>query len=80
MSCGAIYSWGFSPTDVRHRVEVFHGDADATVSPDMARRLADRLPDSHLEIIPGAGHLLALPLWETLLATVAAPMEGPVAR
>lgn len=74
----AIYSWGFSPEDVGQHVEMLHGDADTFVSPDMARRLAGRLPDCHLELVPGAGHLLALPYWETVLARAVAPQGGAV--
>jgi 3-oxoadipate enol-lactonase len=36
---------------------VLVGDEDVLTPPDAARSLAGRIPGSHLEVIPGAGHL-----------------------
>jgi pimeloyl-ACP methyl ester carboxylesterase len=41
---------------------ILHGAADPLVRPQAARRLADIIPGAHLEIIPGWGHDLPLPL------------------
>jgi len=35
---------------------VVHGDADAAISLDLAKVLAERIPDAELAVIPGAGH------------------------
>ena len=43
-------------------VLILHGAADPLVRPQAARRLADAIPGAHLEVIPGWGHDLPLPL------------------
>jgi pimeloyl-ACP methyl ester carboxylesterase len=44
---------------------VLTGEHDRTAPPDVARRMAERIPGSRLALLPGAGHL--------------APMETPAA-
>lgn len=50
--------WGFDPADIVAPVEIWHGDADGNVPVEDGRRLADSVPDSKFEEVPGAGHLL----------------------
>jgi pimeloyl-ACP methyl ester carboxylesterase len=50
-------AWGFDPADVRVPVRMWHGDADENVPLDMARHLAQRVPDAELTVLPGEGHL-----------------------
>ena len=74
---GALYGWGFAPEEVRQHVDILQGDADTTVSLRMAQRLASRLPDAQLRVIPDAGHLLVLDHWDTLLASLTLRQAGP---
>ena len=39
-------------------VELVWGDDDIDVPVSVARRLAERIPGAHLELVPGAGHLV----------------------
>jgi pimeloyl-ACP methyl ester carboxylesterase len=38
-------------------VRIIWGEKDAWLDPSFARRLRDLLPNSDLQLIPGAGHL-----------------------
>jgi pimeloyl-ACP methyl ester carboxylesterase len=48
------------------------GDADLPDFPAIAERLARELPDARLEVLPGAGHLLALERPDAVAAAIAA--------
>jgi pimeloyl-ACP methyl ester carboxylesterase len=67
----AIHVWGFSPEDVDQHIDVFHGDSDTTVSPAMGARLAARLPNSDLQVIPNQGHMLFLASWDSIMQALA---------
>jgi pimeloyl-ACP methyl ester carboxylesterase len=47
--------WGFEVADVRVPVAMWVGDKDTTHPPAMSRRLADRLPDARVTIVPDSG-------------------------
>ena len=66
----AFLDWGFRPEDVPQHVEVFVGDADDVLDPEMSSRLARRLPDSALHIWPGAGHYGVYGRWRRFLEDV----------
>jgi pimeloyl-ACP methyl ester carboxylesterase len=42
---------------VQPPVRIIWGEKDAWLDPSFARRLRDLLPNSDLQLIPGAGHL-----------------------
>jgi pimeloyl-ACP methyl ester carboxylesterase len=50
---------------------VLAGDSDPIVPSINARILAHRIPNSELELVPGAGHLLLLEQAESSAATIA---------
>lgn len=50
--------WGFDPADIVVPVDIWHGDADGNMPVQNGRALADTIPDSKYEEVPGAGHLL----------------------
>jgi pimeloyl-ACP methyl ester carboxylesterase len=52
----ALWNWGFELEDVPQHFDVFYGDADDIVSPEMPERVAERLPDATAHVWPGAGH------------------------
>jgi len=52
----ALWHWGFELERVDQHVDVFYGDADDIISPEMPKRVAERLPDATTTIWPGAGH------------------------
>jgi pimeloyl-ACP methyl ester carboxylesterase len=63
--------WSFDVTAIQTPVLLWYGEADDVVPADVGRALADQLPRSVLEVIPGASHLLPLVHWSTLLEALA---------
>lgn len=51
-----MVDWGFRPEDITHHVELFYGDNDDMLDPEMPLHLASRLPDCTTHIWPGTGH------------------------
>jgi pimeloyl-ACP methyl ester carboxylesterase len=64
----AFLDWGFCPEDVDRHVELFFGDADDILSPEMGGRLAARLPDCESHSWAGGGHYAVFAHWEEFLA------------
>ena len=52
--------WGFRLADVPVKVHLWHGEKDATVSPDASRHLAAALPAAEATFLPETSHLGAL--------------------
>jgi pimeloyl-ACP methyl ester carboxylesterase len=65
-----VRPWGFSPAEVECHVELWYGDEDTLVPPDMGRYLDQTIPDSRLTIVPGAGHTLYLTRWTDILRSL----------
>lgn len=63
----AFLDWGFRPEDVSQHVEVFVGDADDILDPQMTPRLAKRLPDCSIHEWSGAGHYGVYGRWAEFL-------------
>jgi pimeloyl-ACP methyl ester carboxylesterase len=59
--------WGFDPADVRVPVLLGYGARDAQIGPAHGEWWARQLPDAALEVVPGAGHLVVVPLWGRVL-------------
>jgi pimeloyl-ACP methyl ester carboxylesterase len=57
---------------VQAPVRLWYGDAD-WIGPDHGRWYAERLDDTELSIVPGAGHLLPLTNWGAILAAATTP-------
>ncbi len=62
--------WGFEPSAITCRTEVWQGDADDLVPPSWGRRLADAIPDATLHPVSGGTHFLAYDHWTEILALV----------
>jgi pimeloyl-ACP methyl ester carboxylesterase len=56
--------WGFEPEEVTQPVELFVGDADDILDPEMSTRLAERLQSCTLHTWSGAGHYGVYGRWE----------------
>lgn len=52
--------WGFDLDAIRAPTRVYHGEADTTVPPEHARRLAGAIPGAELRLRPGHGHFSLL--------------------
>ena len=55
---------------------VLHGEADPAVPVANARMLAARIPDAHLEVVPGAGHMLLFDESEKAAAIIERFLSG----
>jgi len=62
--------WGFAPEDVSQHVEMFVGDADDILDPEMSTSLAQRLPDAALHTWDGAGHYGVYGRWQEFLSAI----------
>jgi pimeloyl-ACP methyl ester carboxylesterase len=66
----AFLDWGFTPEDVHQHVELFVGDADDILDPEMSNRLAKRLPDCTERTWKGAGHYGVYGRWQEFLGAL----------
>jgi pimeloyl-ACP methyl ester carboxylesterase len=67
----SLQPWGFEPADVRARTLLLYGTHDQLAGPRHGRWWRSQLPNAELEMAPGAGHLLLIPMWERILSHVA---------
>jgi pimeloyl-ACP methyl ester carboxylesterase len=72
-----LQPWGFAPADVEAKTLLLYGSRDPLADPRHGRWWQSRLPDARLEVAPGAGHLLVVPLWSRVLSFLA-PHLRPV--
>jgi pimeloyl-ACP methyl ester carboxylesterase len=68
----AAYDWGFEIEDVQQPFDVFYGDADEVLAPEMPARVAERLPNGTGHVWPGAGHtaFVERPRWTEVLGAL----------
>ena len=69
--------WGFEPEDVHAETLLLYGSHDPLADPRHGRWWESRLPDARLEVVPGAGHLVVIPMWARVLAHLA-PDRAPL--
>jgi pimeloyl-ACP methyl ester carboxylesterase len=62
---------GFDVADVRAKTLLLYGSADPIAGPRHGKWWQRRLPDARFEQVPGAGHLVVMPMWERALAHLA---------
>jgi pimeloyl-ACP methyl ester carboxylesterase len=63
--------WGFEPEEVTAKTLLVYGTRDPLAGPRHGRWWQSRIPDSRLEVVPDAGHLVLLPTWGRILAHLA---------
>jgi pimeloyl-ACP methyl ester carboxylesterase len=66
-----VAPWGFRPEEIRVTTHIWQGDADEAVSPKVAEFFAETIPDSRLNMVRGAGHLLLWSHTEEILRSLA---------
>ncbi len=64
-----VEPWGFDPGAIRAPTTCVYGEADDPVPPAHGAWWTARIPDSELESVPGAGHLVIRQAWALVLAT-----------
>jgi pimeloyl-ACP methyl ester carboxylesterase len=62
-----LQPWGFEPAAVQAETLLLYGSRDPVAGPPHGRWWQTRLPDARLELAPGAGHLLVIPMWPRVL-------------
>ena len=62
-----LHPWGFEPAAVQAQTLLLYGSHDPIAGPPHGRWWQTRLPDARLEVAPGAGHLLVIPMWTRVL-------------
>src|SRR5262245_55410107 len=69
----ALEDWGFTPEDIHQHVELFYGDADEILSPEVPVHLSARLADCTTHVWSGAGHYAFVDRerWNEFLGAVA---------
>ena len=65
-----VYPWGFRLEEIRIPVHIWHGTEDVDTPVAMGQAVAARIPNSHLTICPGEGHMLLFPHWEEILTSL----------
>jgi pimeloyl-ACP methyl ester carboxylesterase len=60
--------WSFESADVTAETLLLYGSADPITGPDHGAWWHRQLPNAHLEVAPGAGHLLITPMWGRVLS------------
>jgi pimeloyl-ACP methyl ester carboxylesterase len=65
-----VRPWGFSPAGVRCGVDLWYGDADTLVPPQMGQYLAAAIPGSRLERLDGEGHMAYVTHWAEILERI----------
>jgi pimeloyl-ACP methyl ester carboxylesterase len=63
----AARPWGFSLSDIRVPVAVWHGGKDNSVPPVMGERIAAAVPGAKLHLLPEESHLFFLSRWREIL-------------
>ena len=75
-----LQPWGFEPEDVQAETLLLYGSHDALADPRHGRWWQSRLPNAHLHMASGAGHLLVVPMWARVLSYLApGPRLQPLA-
>ena len=64
----SLQPWGFEPEAVEARTLLLYGSHDPLAGPAHGAWWCERLPDARLEIVPEAGHLLVIPMWQRVLS------------
>jgi pimeloyl-ACP methyl ester carboxylesterase len=71
-----LQPWGFEPEAVNANTLLLYGSRDPIAGPRHGQWWEERLPDARLEIVPGAGHLLLIPMWSLALSHLGADRGG----
>jgi pimeloyl-ACP methyl ester carboxylesterase len=67
----SLRPWGFDPCDVHAKTLLLNGSVDPFAGPRHGKWWQRNLPDARFEQVPGAGHLVVLPMWARALAHLA---------
>ena len=63
-----LQPWGFEPAEVAAEVLLAYGAKDAVAGPAHGQWWLDRLPHARLDVVEGVGHLVVVPVWDSVVA------------
>lgn len=63
----AARSWGFSLSDIRVPIAVWHGGKDNSIPPEMGKCIAAAIPGAQMHLLPDESHLFFLSRWREIL-------------
>jgi pimeloyl-ACP methyl ester carboxylesterase len=66
-----LQPWGFTPAEVKAKTLLLYGSDDPGIASRHGGWWQKNLPQARLEMVPGAGHLVAIPLWGRVLSHLA---------
>jgi pimeloyl-ACP methyl ester carboxylesterase len=66
-----IHAWGFDPGSIAAKTLLLYGGADSLITSAHAQWYKKHVPDSRVEMVPGTGHLLIVPMWDRVLSHLA---------
>jgi pimeloyl-ACP methyl ester carboxylesterase len=70
-----LQPWGFEPGEVVAKTLLLYGSADPLSGQRHGTWWQKHLPNARLEMVPGAGHLVIVPMWRRVLSFLA-PASG----
>jgi pimeloyl-ACP methyl ester carboxylesterase len=66
-----LQPWGFEPAEVQAKTLCLYGAKDAIAGSKHGAWWQKHVPQARLEMVPGAGHLLVIPMWQRVLSFLA---------
>lgn len=66
-----LHDWGFTPEAVQAKTLLLYGSRDPIAASRHGSWWQKQLPNARLEVVPGAGHLLILMMWQRVLSHLA---------
>jgi pimeloyl-ACP methyl ester carboxylesterase len=66
-----LQPWGFEPAEVKVKTLCLYGAQDPIAGSRHGSWWQKHLPNARLEMVPGAGHLLVIPMWKRVLSHLA---------
>jgi pimeloyl-ACP methyl ester carboxylesterase len=66
-----LHPWGFEPAEVQAKTLCLYGSRDPIAGSRHGTWWQNHLPQGRLEMVPGAGHLLVIPIWHRVMSFLA---------
>jgi pimeloyl-ACP methyl ester carboxylesterase len=67
----SLQPWGFELDAVQAKTLLLYGSKDPIAGSRHGTWWQKHLPNARLEVVPGAGHLLVIPMWHRVLSHLA---------
>jgi pimeloyl-ACP methyl ester carboxylesterase len=71
-----LQPWGFEPGQVKTKTLLLYGAKDPVAGNKHGTWWQKNLPDARLEMVPGTGHMLIIPMWARVLSFLAPGLKS----